>query len=182
MNVYRHVLFHVILSYLKNTELKNGVSASNFDLRWGKKILQNSRNAERNFWRGDNGKNSRFRWFSKVKSCSAYAEDSKCSGRPTANKTDENVGQVKEPFLKNRRISNHEVANSLELHTGQFRAFLKKICTSIRSLPDLCPASFIWARITGNKQNDCHSTLPLHQSSIIYFFPKTQDSIEAKEI
>jgi len=126
MNVYRHVLFHVILSYLENTELKNGVSASNFDLRW-EKILQNSRNVERNFWRGDNGKNSSFRWFSKSKSCSNYAKDSKCSGRPSTNKTDENVGQVMEPFLKNVSISIHEVANSLELHTGQFRAFLRKI-------------------------------------------------------
>jgi len=41
--------------------------------------------------------------------------DSKCSGRPSTNKTYKNVGQVKEPFLKNRRISIHEVANSLEL-------------------------------------------------------------------
>jgi len=126
MNVYRHVLFHVILSYLENTELKNSVSASNFDLRW-EKILQNSRNVERNFWREDNGKNSSFRWFSKFKSCSTYAKDSKCLGHPSTNETDENVGEVKEPFLKNRRISIHEVANSLELHTGQFRALLRKI-------------------------------------------------------
>jgi len=114
------------LSYLESTELKNSVSASNFDLRW-EKIIQNSRNVGRNFWRGDNGRNSSFRWFSKFKSCSTYAIDSKCSGRPLTNKTDKNVGQVKEPFLKNRRISIHEVANSLELHTGQFRAFLRRI-------------------------------------------------------
>jgi hypothetical protein len=53
--------------------------------------------------------------------------DSKCSEHPSTNKTYKNVGRVKEPFLKNRRISSHEVANSLELHTGQFRAFLRKI-------------------------------------------------------
>lgn len=53
--------------------------------------------------------------------------DSKCSGRPSTNETYKNAGCVKEPFLKNRRISIHEAANSLELHTGQFRAFLRKI-------------------------------------------------------
>jgi hypothetical protein len=72
----------------------------------------------------------------------------------------------------------------LDLHTGQFRAFLKKIWTSIRLLPNVCPASFVWASTTGNKQNDCHPTLPPHKiyNSIIYFFPKIQEGIEVKEI
>jgi hypothetical protein len=73
------------------------------------------------------------------------------------------VEQVKQPFLKNKSSSIHEVANMFGISYGSVQSILKENMNIHQIAAKLCPSCYVCARITGNKQNDCCPTLPPHQ-------------------
>jgi len=54
------------------------------------------------------GRTQVFEWFSKFKSAITFSEYAECLGHPTT-KREENVNQVIELFLKNRRMTVNKV-------------------------------------------------------------------------
>jgi hypothetical protein len=61
--------------------------------------------------------------FSMLKNGVTSVKIAKCLGLPSRSKTDENVSQVHELVLKNRRTTVYEVTNMLKFYLSQFRTF-----------------------------------------------------------
>lgn len=61
-------------------------------------------------------------WLFKFKSSVTSVEDSECSGYPSTGKTDEDVEQVKELVLKNRRSTTHSVDDMFRILWGSVQS------------------------------------------------------------
>jgi hypothetical protein len=68
------------------------------------------------------------------------SEDVECSGYPSTHKTEENVEQVKETVLEDRKSVTMKLLTCWEFHLCQFRVFLRQSenvsdCHQICALP-----------------------------------------------
>lgn len=68
------------------------------------------------------GRTEASEWLCKFKSSVTSVEHSECSGRPSTGKTDEDVEQLKESVLRNRRNTTHSVADMCRILLGSVQS------------------------------------------------------------
>ena len=91
----------------------------------GKECDINFQTIEFGFWRAENGKNTIFKQFSKLKSGVTTVEDAQDVKSTSSSKTDENVDRVKELFFEVRKISILVVANRMGISFGSVQSIWK---------------------------------------------------------
>lgn len=79
-----------------------------------------------------------YQWHERFKSGRESIEDDERSGRPSTSKTDENIDEVKEMLVNNRKLTIREIAEDLNIAYGsvQHNGFCTMI-THRRTMPSL---------------------------------------------
>ncbi|KYN30749.1 hypothetical protein ALC56_14951 [Trachymyrmex septentrionalis] len=98
-------------------------------------------------------KKSVYKWYKLFQEGRENVNDESRSERPSTSKTDENVQEVKEIVLKNRRITIREIANDLNISFGSCQSILTdvlgmtrvsaKFVPKLRSKTSLLVSSFL---------------------------------------
>jgi len=115
---------------------------------------RNIQNIGSSFYRADSGKNRVSEWLFKFKRSVTSVEDSERSGCPSTGKTDEDVEQVKELLLKNRRNTIHSVAD-------MFRILLRSVQSNWGTAntchvdPKFMPAPLPLPRVRCTRDRQC---------------------------
>ncbi|KYN39393.1 hypothetical protein ALC56_06212 [Trachymyrmex septentrionalis] len=94
-----------------------------------------------------------YKWYKLFQEGRENVNDEPRSGRPSTSKTDENVQEVKEIVLKNRRITIREIADDLNISFGSCQSILTdvlgmtrvsaKFVPKLRSKTSLLVSSFL---------------------------------------
>ncbi|XP_018347274.1 PREDICTED: uncharacterized protein LOC108751537 [Trachymyrmex septentrionalis] len=82
-----------------------------------------------------------YKWYKLFQEGRENVNDEPRSGRPSTSKTDENVQEVKEIVLKNRRITIREIADDLNISFGSCQSILTDVLgmtrVSVKFVPKL---------------------------------------------
>ncbi|KAG5344564.1 SETMR methyltransferase, partial [Acromyrmex heyeri] len=66
-----------------------------------------------------------YQWYERFKSGREAVEDDACPGRPSTSKTDENVDEIRQLLIENRKLTIREIAETTNISFGSVQSILR---------------------------------------------------------
>ncbi|KYN13102.1 hypothetical protein ALC57_14709, partial [Trachymyrmex cornetzi] len=121
-----------------------------------------------------------YKWYKLFQEGREYVNNEPRSGHPSTSKTDENVQEVKEIVLKNRRITIREIADDLNISFGSCQSILTDVLGMTRVSAKFVPKLLNFDQKQLWKENSWilhHDNAPAHTSLLVSSFLAKHDTI-----